>query len=116
MLKTDKSLSREEAAARKTKSNTMKTFFTEELREKKFDEFQFQMLSELCAAEVEKQRLPDEIDSLEKQLKKAEEARLTKAHERALDNAAAAINRREKRENEAVTTAVSTPKRARNKK
>ena len=111
MLKTDKSLSREEVAARKTKSNAIKTFFTEELREKNFDEFQFQMLSELCAAEVTKQRLPGEIKLLEKKLANAADARLTKAHERSINNAAAAIDRREKRENEAALTAVSTPKR-----
>lgn len=117
MLKTDKSLSREEVAARKTKSNAIKTYFTEELRNKNFDEFQFQMMSELCAAEVTKQRLPHQIKLLEKKLANAADARLTKVHERSINNAAAAIDRREKRENQAAAlSAVSTPKRARTKK
>jgi len=80
--------------------------------------FQYQMLSEMTAAEVVKARLPKEIQALDKQLKKAEEARNTLVTARAITNAANAISRREKRENDAVSTAVSTPnsKRLKNKK
>ena len=76
------------------------------------------MLSELCAAEVTKKRLPDEIDSLEKKIEKAEEARNTLVTKRAITNAANAISRREKREADAVSTALGTPtsKRLKNRK
>ena len=71
-LKTDKSLTRDEMLTRKQKCIIIKTYFTEDLREKEYDEFQYQMLSEMCAAEVTKKRLPDEIDSLEKKIEKLE--------------------------------------------
>ena len=69
-LKSDKGLTRDEMLTRKQKCIIIKTYFTEDLREKEYDEFQYQMLSELCAAEVTKKRLPDEIDSLEKKIEK----------------------------------------------
>ena len=117
-LKTDKSLTRDEMLTRKQKCIIIKTYFTEDLREKEYDEFQYQMLSELCAAEVTKKRLPDEIDSLEKKIEKAEEARNTLVTKRAITNAANAISRRKKREAHAVSTALGTPtsKRLKNRK
>ena len=117
-LKTDKSLTRDEMLTRKQKCIIIKTCFTEDLREKEYDEFQYQMLSELCAAEVMKKRLPDEIDSLEKKIEKAEEARNTLVTKRAITNAANAISRRKKREADAVSTALGTPtsKRLKNRK
>ena len=117
-LKTDKSLTRDEMLTRKQKCIIIKTYFTEDLREKEYDEFQYQMLSELCAAEVMKKRLPDEIDSLEKKIEKAEEARNTLVTKRAITNAANAISRRKKREADAVSTALGTPtsKRLKNRK
>ena len=117
-LKTDKSLTRDEMLTRKQKCIIIKTYFTEDLREKEYDEFQYQMLSELCAAEVTKKRLPDEIDSLEKKIEKAEEARNTLVTKRAITNAANAISRRKKREADAVSTALGTPtsKRLKNRK
>ena len=108
-LKTDKSLTRDEMLTRKQKCIIIKTYFTEDLRAKKFSVFQYQMLSELCAAEVTKKRLPDEIDSLEKKIEKAEEARNTLVTKRAITNAANAISRRKKREADAVSTALGTP-------
>jgi hypothetical protein len=117
-LKTDKSLTRDEMLTRKQKCIIIKTYFTEDLREKEYDEFQYQMLSELCAAEVMKKRLPDEIDSLEKKIEKAEEARNTLVTKRAITNAANAISRRKKREADAVSIALGTPtsKRLKNRK
>jgi hypothetical protein len=117
-LKSDKSLTRDEMLTRKQKCIIIKTYFTEDLREKEYDEFQYQMLSELCAAEVTKKRLPDEIDSLEKKIEKAEEARNTLVTKRAITNAANAISRRKKREADAVSTALGTPtsKRLKNRK
>ena len=117
-LKSDKSLTRDEMLTRKQKCIIIKTYFTEDLREKEYDEFQYQMLSELCAAEVMKKRLPDEIDSLEKKIEKAEEARNTLVTKRAITNAANAISRRKKREADAVSTALGTPtsKRLKNRK
>ena len=117
-LKTDKSLTRDEMLTRKQKCIIIKTYFTEDLREKEYDEFQYQMLSELCAAQVMKKRLPDEIDSLEKKIEKAEEARNTLVTKRAITNAANAISRRKKREADAVSTALGTPtsKRLKNRK
>ena len=117
-LKTDKSLTRDEMLTRKQKCIIIKTYFTEDLRKKEYDEFQYQMLSELCAAEVMKKRLPDEIDSLEKKIEKAEEARNTLVTKRAITNAANAISRRKKREADAVSTALGTPtsKRLKNRK
>ena len=117
-LKTDKDLDRDEMLTRKQKCIIIKTYFTEDLREKEYDEFQYQMLSELCAAEVTKKRLPDEIDSLEKKIEKAEEARNTLVTKRAITNAANAISRRKKREADAVSTALGTPtsKRLKNRK
>ena len=117
-LKTDKSLTRDEMLTRKQKCIIIKTYFTEDLRAKKFSVFQYQMLSELCAAEVIKKRLPDEIDSLEKKIEKAEEARNTLVTKRAITNAANAISRRKKREADAVSTALGTPtsKRLKNRK
>ena len=117
-LKTDKSLTRDEMLTRKQKCIIIKTYFTEDLREKEYDEFQYQMLSELCAAEVMKKRLPDEIDSLEKKIEKAEEARNTLVTKRAITNAANAMSRRKKREADAVSTALGTPtsKRLKNRK
>ena len=117
-LKTDKSLTRDEMLTRKQKCIIIKTYFTEDLREKEYDEFQYQMLSEMCAAEVMKKRLPDEIDSLEKKIEKAEEARNTLVTKRAITNAANAISRRKKREADAVSTALGTPtsKRLKNRK
>ena len=117
-LKTDKSLTRDEMLTRKQKCIIIKTYFTEDLREKKFSVFQYQMLSEMCAAEVTKKRLPDEIDSLEKKIEKAEEARNTLVTKRAITNAANAISRRKKREADAVSTALGTPtsKRLKNRK
>ena len=117
-LKTDKSLTRDEMLTRKQKCIIIKTYFTEDLRAKKFSVFQYQMLSELCAAEVTKKRLPDEIDSLEKKIEKAEEARNTLVTKRAITNAANAISRRKKREADAVSTALGTPtsKRLKNRK
>ena len=108
-LKSDKSLTRDEMLTRKQKCIIIKTYFTEDLRAKEYDEFQYQMLSELCAAEVTKKRLPDEIDSLEKKIEKAEEARNTLVTKRAITNAANAISRRKKREADAVSTALGTP-------
>ena len=102
-------LDRDEMLTRKQKCIIIKTYFTEDLREKEYDEFQYQMLSELCAAEVTKKRLPDEIDSLEKKIEKAEEARNTLVTKRAITNAANAISRRKKREADAVSTALGTP-------
>ena len=83
----------------------------EDLREKKLSVFQYRMLSEMTAAEVVKARLPKEIQALDKQLKKAEEARNTLVTARAITNATNAIERREKRERYAMTAAVasSTP-------
>ena len=49
-LKSDKDLDRDEMLTRKQKCIIIKTYFTEDLREKEYDEFQYQMLSELCAA------------------------------------------------------------------
>ena len=117
-LKSDKDLDRDEMLTRKQKCIIIKTYFTEDLREKEYDEFQYQMLSELCAAEVMKKRLPDEIDSLEKKIEKAEEARNTLVTKRAITNAANAISRRKKREADAVSTALGTPtsKRLKNRK
>ena len=108
-LKSDKDLDRDEMLTRKQKCIIIKTYFTEDLRAKEYDEFQYQMLSELCAAEVTKKRLPDEIDSLEKKIEKAEEARNTLVTKRAITNAANAISRRKKREADAVSTALGTP-------
>ena len=108
-LKSDKNLTRDEMLTRKQKCIIIKTYFTEDLRAKKFSVFQYQMLSEMCAAEVTKKRLPDEIDSLEKKIEKAEEARNTLVTKRAITNAANAISRREKREADAVSTALGTP-------
>ena len=117
-LKSDKDLDRDEMLTRKQKCIIIKTYFTEDLRAKKFSVFQYQMLSELCAAEVTKKRLPDEIDSLEKKIEKAEEARNTLVTKRAITNAANAISRRKKREADAVSTALGTPtsKRLKNRK
>ena len=117
-LKSDKDLDRDEMLTRKQKCIIIKTYFTEDLRAKEYDEFQYQMLSELCAAEVTKKRLPDEIDSLEKKIEKAEEARNTLVTKRAITNAANAISRRKKREADAVSTALGTPtsKRLKNRK
>jgi len=108
-LKSDKNLTRDEMLTRKQKCIIIKTYFTEDLRAKKFSVFQYQMLSEMCAAEVTKKRLPDEIDSLEKKIEKAEEARNTLVTKRAITNAANAISRRKKREADAVSTALGTP-------
>ena len=117
-LKSDKDLDRDEMLTRKQKCIIIKTYFTEDLRAKKFSVFQYQMLSELCAAEVTKKRLPDEIDSLEKKIEKAEEARNTLVTKRAITNAANAMSRRKKREADAVSTALGTPtsKRLKNRK
>ena len=110
-LKSDKDLTRDEFQKRKQESNDIKTLCTEYLREKEYSEFQYRMLSEMAAAEVMKKRLPKEIQALDKQLKKAEEARNTLVTARAITNAANAIERREKRERYAMTAAVasSTP-------
>ena len=105
-LKSDKHLTRAEVEKRKQESNDIKTLCTEYLREKKYSEFQYQMLSEIAAAEVTKKRLPKEIQALDKQLDKAKEARNTLVTSRAITNAANAIERREKRD--ARTAAVSS--------
>ena len=108
-LKSDKHLTRAEVEKRKQESNDIKTLCTEYLREKEYSEFQYQMLSEIAAAEVMKKRLPKEIQALDKQLNKAKEARNTLVTSRAITNAANAIERREKRDARTAAVSSSTP-------
>ena len=108
-LKSDKDLTRDEFQKRKQESNDIKTLCTEYLREKKYSEVQYQMLSEIAAAEVMKKRLPKEIQALDKQLNKAKEARNTLVTSRAITNAANAIERREKRDARTAAVSSSTP-------
>ena len=95
----------------KMESKAIKTFCTEDLREKEFSVYQYQMLSEIAAAEVVKAGLPKEVQDLDKQLKKYEEERDSRAASRAFDNAANAVARRKKREDREAEAAVasSTP-------
>ena len=110
-LKSDKDLNRTEFLKRKQESTYIKTFCTEDLREKEFSVYQYQMLSEIAAAEVVKAGLPKEVQDLDKQLKNYEQERDSRAASRAFDNAANAVARRKKREDREAEAAVasSTP-------
>ena len=102
----------------KKESKVIKQFCTEDLRAKKFSVYQYQMLSEIAAAEVVKAGLPKEVQDLDKQLKKYEEERDSRAASRAFDNASNAVARRKKREAEAAQAAVasSSPASAKRRK
>ena len=95
----------------KMESKAIKTFCTEDLREKEFSVYQYQMLSEIAAAEVVKAGLPKEVQDLDKQLKNYEQERDSRTASRAFDNAANAVARRKKREDREAEAAVasSTP-------
>ena len=68
------------------------------------------MLSEMAAAEVVKLDLPKEIDSLNKQLHKADDARNQLIMDKAIEKAHTQMEKRQKRDISAVSTALGTPK------
>ena len=57
------------------------------MREKQFSRVQYKMLSEMAAAEVVKLDIPKEIDSLNKQLHKADDARNQLIMDKAIEKA-----------------------------
>ena len=80
------------------------------MREKKFSRVQYKMLSEMAAAEVVKLDIPKEIDSLNKQLHKADDARNQLIMDKAIEQAHFKMEKKGKRDISAVSTALGTPK------
>ena len=64
----------EEYQLLKSEITVVKDFFTKDIREQGFNQKQYQMLSEMAAAEVEKAKLPGEIKAATKKVKGLEAA------------------------------------------
>ena len=110
-----KTIPREEYLALKAKNTQIKDYFTDDVRSHGFSIKQYELLSDMAAAEVKKVSLPGQIKAASKKLQGAEAARVHLLRANALDKVDAQLAKKMARDNLVVTAKVPTPKRKRGK-
>ena len=101
----------EEYRGLKSEITMVKDFFTKDIREQGFNPKQYQMLSEMAAAEVEKAKLPGEIKAATKKVKGLESAIEDLILKNEQDKSSNQLSKVMKRAANYAAAATDTPKR-----
>ena len=111
VLKDQKKTMPEEYRGLKSEITMVKDFFTKDIREQGFNPKQYQMLSEMAAAEVEKAKLPGEIKAATKKVKGLESAVEDLILKNEQDKSSNQLSKVMKRAANYAAAATDTPKR-----